>query len=180
MKRSLKTDIRHNANLVVTGGTAACHSYKLQCSQWRVICHGRDDVIKWKHFRVTGPLCGEFPAQMPVTRGFDIFFDLCLNKRFSKQSWGWWFKTPSCSSWRHCNDDNSEFSSWLVRLLPHGSLPRTVYIRSPQPLGSQSITHQKSWNVRRRCDNSHVRSRSAYRTSAHFRRCWTQGCRNEI
>ena len=133
MKRSLKTDIRHNANLVVTGGTAACHSYKLQCSQWRVICHGRDDVIKWKHFRVTGPLCGEFPAQMPVTRGFDIFFDLCLNKRFSKQSWGWWFKTPSCSSWRHCNDDNSEFSvacaSPAARILTSDS----VYSQSTAP-----------------------------------------------
>ena len=42
-------------------------------------------------FRVTGPLCGEFtgpgefPTQRPVTRSFDIFFDLRLNKRSSKQ-----------------------------------------------------------------------------------------------
>ena len=42
-------------------------------------------------FRVTGPLCGEFtgpgefPAQRPVTRSFDVFFDLRLNKRLSKQ-----------------------------------------------------------------------------------------------
>ena len=55
-------------------------------------------------FRVTSPLCGEFPAQRPVTRMFDVFFDLCLNKRLSKQSWGWWFKTPSRPLWRHCND----------------------------------------------------------------------------
>ena len=27
---------------------------------------------------------GEFPAQMPVTRSFDVFFDLRLNKRLSK------------------------------------------------------------------------------------------------
>ena len=32
---------------------------------------------------------GEFPAQMPVTRSFDIFFDLYPNKRLSKQWWGW-------------------------------------------------------------------------------------------
>ena len=44
-----------------------------------------------KNFRVTGPLCGEFtgpgefPTQRPVTRSFDVFFDLCLNKRLSKQ-----------------------------------------------------------------------------------------------
>ena len=25
------------------------------------------------------------------------------NALLSKQSWGWWFVTPSCSLWRHCN-----------------------------------------------------------------------------
>ena len=45
----------------------------------------------------------EFPPQRPVTWSFDIFFDLCLNKRLSKQSWGWWFETPSRSLCRHCN-----------------------------------------------------------------------------
>ena len=61
-------------------------------------------------FRVTGHLCGEFavsgefPAQRPVTRSFDVFFDLRLDKRLSKQSWGRWFETPSRPLWRHCND----------------------------------------------------------------------------
>ena len=59
-------------------------------------------------FHVTGPLCGEFtgpgefPTQRPVTRSFDVFFDLRLNKRLSKQPWGWWFETPSWSLWRQC------------------------------------------------------------------------------
>ena len=34
------------------------------------------------------PAPGEIPAQMPVTRSFDVFFDLRMNKRLSKQSWG--------------------------------------------------------------------------------------------
>ena len=61
-------------------------------------------------FRVTGRLCGEFsgpgefPAQRPVTRSFDVFFDLRPNKRLSKQPWGWRFETLSWSLWRHCND----------------------------------------------------------------------------
>ena len=61
-------------------------------------------------FLITGSLCGEFtgdrwiPAQSPVTRSFDVFFDLCLNKRLSKQSWGWWFEMPSRSLWRQCTD----------------------------------------------------------------------------
>ena len=47
---------------------------------------------------------GEFPAQRPVTRSFDVFFGLRLSKRLSKQSWGWWFETLSRPSWRHCNE----------------------------------------------------------------------------
>ena len=44
---------------------------------------------------------GEFPTQRPVTRSFDVFFDLRLNKRLSKQWWGWWFETLSRPLWRH-------------------------------------------------------------------------------
>ena len=47
---------------------------------------------------------GEFPSQMAVTRGFDVFFDLRVDKRLSTQSRRWWFETPSHSLWRHCND----------------------------------------------------------------------------
>ena len=59
-------------------------------------------------FRVTGPFVlgihdRWFPSQRPVTRGVDVFFDLRLNKRLSKQSRCQWFETPSCSLWRHCN-----------------------------------------------------------------------------
>ena len=50
------------------------------------------------------PVTGEVPAQRPVTRNFDVFCDLRLNKRLSKQSWGWWLETPSCALWRHCNE----------------------------------------------------------------------------
>ena len=32
------------------------------------------------------PVTGEFPSHRPVTRGFGVFFDLCLYKRVSKQS----------------------------------------------------------------------------------------------
>ena len=70
------------------------------------------------------PVTGEFPAQRPVTRSFDVFFDLCLNKRLSKQSWGWWFETPSLSLWRHCNgeEDSNPYEIWLALQLT-GRLP---------------------------------------------------------
>ena len=48
-------------------------------------------------FRVSGPL---FTGH----RSFDVFFDLGLNKRFSKQSKRWWCETPSCSLCSHPND----------------------------------------------------------------------------
>ena len=60
-------------------------------------------------FRVTGHLCGEFTGHrwIPRTKAYDVelwcFFDLRLNKRLSKQSWGSWFETPSRTLWRHCN-----------------------------------------------------------------------------
>ena len=43
------------------------------------------------------------PAQRPVTRGFNVFFDLRLNRGLSKQSWGWWFETLSRPLWHHRN-----------------------------------------------------------------------------
>ena len=49
------------------------------------------------------PVTGEFPAQRPVTRNFEVFFDLRLNERLTKLSWGWWFETPSRPLRRHSN-----------------------------------------------------------------------------
>ena len=46
-------------------------------------------------FGVIGPLCSEFPSQIPVTWNVFVFFYLCLNKRLSKQSLGWCFDVPS-------------------------------------------------------------------------------------
>ena len=74
----------------------------------------RRHVSWWRHQMETfsallaicagnSPVSSEFPTQRPVTRSFDVFFDLCRNKRLSKQSLGWWLETPSRSLWRHRN-----------------------------------------------------------------------------
>ena len=86
-------------------------------------CTAHDDVIKWKHFPRYWPFVREFtghrwiPAQRPVTRSCDVFFDLRMNKRLSKQSWGWWFETPSPSLWRHCNGKSMFVSA--IRIVTH-------------------------------------------------------------
>ena len=62
----------------------------------------------------------DFPPYWPFVRGIHrspvnsphkgqwrgalmFFFHLCLNNRLGKQWRGWWFDTPLCPLWRHCN-----------------------------------------------------------------------------
>ena len=86
-------------------------SYRLKSSDFYHACH----FTWWRHQMETfsallvtsagnSSTPGEFPAQRPVMRSFDVFFDLRLNKRLSKLSWGWWFETLSRPLWRHCNE----------------------------------------------------------------------------
>ena len=70
------------------------------------------------------PVPDEFPAQRPVTWSFDVFFDLHLNKRLSKQSWGWWFETLSCPLWLHCNENKINSSQGILfRSVVHYEVP---------------------------------------------------------
>ena len=75
-------------------------------------CWQRKPLKTWRHQKEAfsallaicvgnSPVTDEFPAQRPVTRSFDAFFDLRLNKGLSKQSCGWWFETPSHPLWRN-------------------------------------------------------------------------------
>ena len=86
----------------------AIREFKLEL-QSRNVQFG-SNMITWSNgniFRVTGPLCGEFtghwwfPFQRPGSRSFDVFFDLHLNKRLSKQSRRRWCETSLRSLWRH-------------------------------------------------------------------------------
>ena len=79
-----------------------CH-VQILCAYDYVLMYIKMTSSNGNIFRVTGPLCGEFtgpgefPTQRPVTRSFDVFSDLRLNKWLNKQPWGWWFETPSWS-----------------------------------------------------------------------------------
>ena len=67
------------------------------------------------------PVTGEFPAQRPMTRSFDVFY-LHLNKQLSKQSWGWWFETTSRTLWRHCDVMASQIIGNLIVRSTAGSV----------------------------------------------------------
>ena len=74
------------------------HTHKSPMTWWRhqmetfsaslVICEGNP------------PVTGGIPS-----RGADVFFDVCPDKRLSKQTRCWWFETTKCSLWRHCNGE---------------------------------------------------------------------------
>ena len=72
---------------------------------------------------------GEFPLQRPVTRIFDILFDLRLNKRLSKQSWGWWFETLSRPLWLHSNVMFSYQSIYSTLHQVHHKIYRQLILR---------------------------------------------------
>ena len=81
---------------------------------------------------------GEFPSQRSVTRSFDVFYDLRLNKRLSKQSWRWWLETPSCSLWRHCNGNKSSCRNYSLlavwaMAIAEGLYTRDVRTSMPEP-----------------------------------------------
>ena len=68
-----------------------------------------DDVIKWEHFPRYWPFVRgihRFPLNSPHKgqwRGALMFSLIWTNpnKLLSKQSWCWWFETPSHPLWRH-------------------------------------------------------------------------------
>ena len=93
-------------------------------SVWWPLCLCVWPTSWWGHqiFRVTS-LCGgvsqvsgEFPSQRPVTRNPNVFFDLHLNKRLSKQSRRRWFETPPRSLWHQCNVPSAHMHTWVEKL----------------------------------------------------------------
>ena len=83
----------------------------IQTSNAITIARYHDDVIKLKHFLHYWPIVRGIhrsPVNSPHKGQWSealMFSLICaLNKRLSKQPWGWWFETQSRSLWRHCND----------------------------------------------------------------------------
>ena len=89
-------------NSVIVWG---CLSPKVICKIWW--CHQIDIFSALLVFcEENPPVTSGYPSQRQVTRSFDVFFDLRLDKRLSKQSKRRWFETPPRSLWCHCNEHN--------------------------------------------------------------------------
>ena len=95
------------------------------------------------------PVPGEFPAQRPVTRSFDVFFDLHLYKRLSKKPWGWWFETLlayHCLATKHilakctqCISANNQVGQWKVHRWTVNSPHKCPVTRKMLPLDDVSL-----------------------------------------
>ena len=72
----------------------------------------------------------EFPSQRPVTRSFHVFFNMHLNKRLSKQLWGWCFEMSSRPLWRHCNEIRVPCLTWLYVPTSHLLVPGALSKRT--------------------------------------------------
>ena len=111
------------------------------------------------------PVTSQFPTQKPV-RIFDIFFEMLFNKRLSKQSWGWWFETTTCSLCRHCNDSCSgvdKCTATKIMWWNYFSMYKNTY---PWQHRSRlySIRHTKYFIFRNSCD-THI---STIRYTSHY------------
>ena len=94
------------------------------------------------------PVTGGFPSQRPVTRNIDVFFDLRLTKRLSKQSRRRWFETPLRSLWRHFNGMPGQP---IVRDIPTISSNYTELLQSVSQLDLYhgyiiTVTSRSQWS----------------------------------
>ena len=106
----------NNSTYVILKFEYHCVRYKLFLSSLSTYCTlsrnlgGKDIMRAWRHhhmesfsvllasFEENLPLSG-FHSQNPLTRSFDVFFGVCLNKRFNKQWSCRWFDIP----WYPCD-----------------------------------------------------------------------------
>ena len=108
------------------------------------------------------PVTGKFPSQRRVTRSFDVFFDLRLNKRLIKQMRVWWFEMPSRSLWCQCNADGwnefylvlnkkktnrsiTLFFSHLFHFIPLHSIKKLPKIHSKCIFILKGMSYLKKW-----------------------------------
>ena len=104
---------------------------------------------RWRHQRVTfltllafcagnSRITGEYPAQRPVTRSFDVFFDLHPNKWLNKQWRRWCFETPFRSLRHLCSEYTCVANQWFLKYQCHNIICN--YVNNPN-----CMVHRGLW-----------------------------------
>ena len=139
--------VRYFPEAVRPRGNTAAPDRFITMTSWWAWWHLKSPASPWRRHQMetfsallaicagNSPVPDEFPAQRPVTRSFDVFFDLRPNKLLRKKSWGWWFETPSHPLYRHRNvacllyhlsrRKSKRTSKLLVTGFGHRWIPRT-------------------------------------------------------
>ena len=80
------------------------------------------------------PVTGEFPSQRPVTRSFDAFFALCLNKRLSNNREAGDFRRHRA----HYDVTSMEVRVWVSNSTPLTYMDLVTY---PRPNLDVALVH---------------------------------------
>ena len=80
------------------------------------------------------PAIGEFLSQRPVTRSFDVFFDLCLSKSLSKQSRRRWFEAPLRLLWCYPTGHQSSDNTGPTKAMPPPPPSNSAQIQQMQEI----------------------------------------------
>ena len=99
---------RHNSKLSYAyAGTSDTNTYSML--HWCICCScapwWRNQMEPFPRYWPLVRVTGGFPSQRPMTRKFDVCYDVRLNNGLSKQSRCRWFETPWRSWWRHRYDE---------------------------------------------------------------------------
>ena len=129
-------NFKWNSNIFIdenTIGNVVCKTSSIlfspQCSQYH------DEVMTWKHFHYyDGPLWGE--SQKARNEGFDVFFDVNLNKWLNKQSSCQWIKMP----WHPC-----DVTILVMHCNTHAAM--TVKLSNQSYCQTSKINRAKSQNL---------------------------------
>ena len=117
---------------------SSCHDLKLEKTSFTMTSSNGNISAVLALCAGNSPVPGEFFAQRPVTRSFDVFFDLRPNKWLSKQSWGWWFETPSYRLWRHSN--GFWWCAWPSTICPTRMIDTWYCLQLLSKLNSSSVS----------------------------------------
>ena len=126
------------------------------------------DVIKWKHFPRYWPFVQAIHRWIPLTkasvsRSFDVFFDLCLNKRLSKQSIEMpvtWYTVALIMTSLLCSDPHSrilhlvQFTYVMMQpMLPSGAVNENYNsTESPDTTDTACVIYIESYHEVVMCD----------------------------
>ena len=125
---------------------AIAHDIHCSC---QLISNFSQGMVCWRHQMETfsallaicagnSPVPSEFIAQRPVTRSFDVFFDLHPNKRLSKQ-----WRAGDLRRYRAQYDVTVMESKLSMGCLKHSKI--TEQLKRPRPRG---LSHLGNWNCR--------------------------------